>query len=91
MEVTQSLEAFLKLDKVVFGCCSAAADSDPTATGELMHFPQLDPPVEPDDGAERERQQHTSSKQQKADGWVLLQKPSQGSGLVSAARRLIGG
>ena len=38
-----------------------AAVSDLTGVGELVHFPQLDTPVEPDDGAEGERWQHALS------------------------------
>lgn len=40
---------------------AAAAVSDLTGVGGLVHFPQLDTPVEPDDGAEGERWQHALS------------------------------
>ena len=39
----------------------AAAGSDLTGVGGLVRFPQLDSPVEPDDGAERDRWQHALS------------------------------
>lgn len=38
-----------------------AAVSDLTSVGGLVHFPQLDTPVEPDDGAEGECRQHALS------------------------------
>lgn len=38
-----------------------AAVLDLTGVGGLVHFPQLDTPVEPDDGAEGERWQHALS------------------------------
>lgn len=40
---------------------AAPAVSDLAGVGELVHFPQLDTPVEPDDGAEGERWQHALS------------------------------
>lgn len=40
---------------------AAAAGSDLTGVGGLVHFPQLDTPVEPDDGAEGQRWQHALS------------------------------
>lgn len=40
----------------------SAAVSDLTGVGGLVHFPQLDSPVEPDDGAEGKRWQHAPSK-----------------------------
>lgn len=41
-----------------------AAISDLPGVGGLVHFPQLDTPVEPDDGAEGERWQHALSRRQ---------------------------
>lgn len=52
-----------------------AAVSDLTGVGGLVHFPQFDPPVEPDDGAEGERWQHALSSSEKPAGWVLLEQP----------------
>lgn len=40
---------------------AVAAVSDLTCVGGLVHFPQLDTPVEPDDGAEGQRWQHALS------------------------------
>lgn len=61
--VTRSLEAFLTFDNVVLYCwciCNGSV-SDLTGVGGLVHFPQLDSPVEPDDGTEGERWQHALS------------------------------
>lgn len=57
--VTQSLEAF-SLNTILFCCRSVdgAAVSDLTGVGGQVQFPQLDSPVQPDDGAEGERWQH---------------------------------
>lgn len=51
------------------------AVSDLTGVGGLVHFPQFDTPIEPDDGAEGERWQHAPSSSEKPAGWVLLVQP----------------
>lgn len=64
--VTRSLEAFFKKSiwwRSAAAVSAGAAASDLTGVGG--HFPQLDTPVEPDDGAEGAPWQHALSSSQK--------------------------
>lgn len=64
-----------------------AAISDLPGVGGLVHFPKLDTPVEPDDGAEGERWQHALSRGQKPAGLVLLEQPGKSFCQSRALRR----
>lgn len=81
--VSRRSEALLKVDAVAFGCCSVrvegvggAAASDLTGVGGLVHFPQLETPVEPDDGAEGEHWQHALISSENPAGRALLERPT---------------
>lgn len=58
-KVTQSLEAFLLVYKVADVMAVVATASELTGIARLLYFPQLDTAVQPNDGAEGERRQHT--------------------------------
>lgn len=58
-KVTQSLEAFLVVYKVAAVMVVVAAASELTSVAGLLYFPQLDTTVQPNDGTEGERRQHT--------------------------------
>lgn len=63
--------------ELVRGPVMAAAVLDLTGVGGLLHFPQLNTAVEPDDGAEGKRWQHApiQTAVRKPSSRVLLEQP----------------
>lgn len=85
------LSSILKRQSGRLGCCTTAS-LGLASVGALVHFPQLEAPVEPDDGAEGERRQHAP----RSGGTPLQEQPRKrgyqsGLSLLRIRRLLSGG